>query len=280
MLWTKKFVEKFIGSQTQSERWFHAVNSTIYEKTTRLSKYWYSTSILLEAINPNDGSKDFPVEKLSPQLIIQIGLRTSSLQFKRLIWMSFICNFFWDKKWQMSFSEIASLSNTNYNGPTLVECCSMSLLVHFTLGGFSRKFRQQKETNDVISDTCCRWNHKLFKLNLTYRILLHWIGAINRLENHTVQKSCLKPFNICIVILHAYLTLHTSAWNWMNLSESMSAGLIYQKNEPVRRFKISVETLLLSRSIALLRALMTFILKEATSQARPYEPFQWQRRNP
>ena len=114
------------------------------------------------------------------------------------------------------------------------------------------------ETSDIISDIRCWWNYKVFELNLTYRILLHWIGAIKRECNNTVDKFRLNVFEISIVVLYAFLRFHTSAPNWMKLSGSISGGYIHQKSEPIRQLKNSVETLLLSISIALLRSVVKF----------------------
>ena len=104
------------------------------------------------------------------------------------------------------------------------------------------------------------WNYKLFKLNLTYRILLRWICAIKREGNNTVGKFRLNILEISIVVLHAFLTFHTSAPNWIKVSESISGGLIYYKNEPFRWFKNSFETLLISISTALLWSAVIFLL--------------------
>ena len=86
------------------------------------------------------------------------------------------------------------------------------------------------ETIDIISDICCWWNYKIFKLNLTYWMLLHWIGAIKREGNITVEKIRLNVFKISIVVLCAFLTFHTSAPNWMKLSGPISGALIYIRN--------------------------------------------------
>ena len=136
------------------------------------------------------------------------------------------------------------------------------MLINEFLGTFYLERFQPKmattQTIDIICDTFWRWNYKLLKLNLTYRTPLHWIGSINRQGNNTVEKSRFQPFKIWIVKLHAFLTFHTSAPNWLKFSVSMSAGLIHSKKEPVGRFKNSFETLPLSKSIALLRSVMTF----------------------
>ena len=60
------------------------------------------------------------------------------------------------------------------------------------------------------------------------------------------------------VVLYAFLTFHTSTPNWMKLSGSISGVYIHQKKKPIRQFKNSVETLLLSTSIALLRSVVKF----------------------
>ena len=74
------------------------------------------------------------------------------------------------------------------------------------------------ETIDIICDNCCWWNYKLFQLNLTYRMLLHWIDAIKREGNNTVEKFHLNVFETSNVVLHAFLTYHISARKWMKRS--------------------------------------------------------------
>ena len=104
------------------------------------------------------------------------------------------------------------------------------LLLEFVYTFYSDCFRPKAattETIDIISDICCWLNYKLFKLNLTYRNPLHWIGAIKREDNNTVEKFRLDVFKQSIVVLYAFLTFHTSAPNWMRLSGSISGGLVH-----------------------------------------------------
>ena len=100
---------------------------------------------------------------------------------------------------------------------------------------------------------------------------LHWIGAIKRGGNITVEKFRLDVFEISIVLLYAFLTFHTSAPNWKKLSGSISGCLIPQENEPIGHFKNSVETLLLSISTALLRSVVTFLTFLLDSLSRPFD---------
>ena len=115
------------------------------------------------------------------------------------------------------------------------------------------------EKIDIISEIDYWWALKLFKMDPTTWILLHRIGGIKKEDIITVEKFLIKFFRISIVVLHDFLTIHTSAPNWLKRSGSASGGLIYKKNDPIRQFKNSVEIISLSRSIALLRSVVTFL---------------------
>ena len=83
------------------------------------------------------------------------------------------------------------------------------------------------EKYDIVSDICYWWDFKFFRLNPTYRIPLHRIGGIKKEDIITVEKFRLNFFKISIVVLHAFLTFHTFAPNWMKRSGSSSGALIF-----------------------------------------------------
>ena len=151
-------------------------------------------------------------------------LRVSSLQFKRFLQTSLRCSFLGirNDKGLFSFTKCIALEYK-----LKLSNFVRKLLHEFVYTFYSDCFRPKAATIDIISDICCWLNYKLLKLNLTYWIPLHWIGAIKREGNNTVGKFRLHGFKISIVVLYAFLTFHTSPPNRMRLSGSISVGLVH-----------------------------------------------------
>ena len=115
-----------------------------------------------------------------PCLIFFNELRASSLQFKRFIQTSLRCSFLGSRndKGLFSFTKCIALEYK-----LKLSNFGRKLLHEFVYTFYSDCFRPKAATTEtivIISDICCWWNYDLFKLNLTYRIPLHWIGAIKR----------------------------------------------------------------------------------------------------
>ena len=162
-----------------------------------------------------------------PCIIFFNELRASSLQFKRFIQTSFICSFLAipNDKGLFSFTKSIALENK-----LKLSNFGRMLLHEIVCTFYSYWFRPKvatTETIDIIPDICCWWIYKLSKLNLTYVVLLHWIGAFKREGNNTVEKVRLNVFKTSIVVLYASLKIHTSAPNCMKLSGSICGHLIH-----------------------------------------------------
>ena len=130
----------------------------------------------------------------NPCVIFSNELRASSLQFNRLVLTSLRFSFFVIKndKGVFSFRKCVAL---DYK----LELSNVgSILLHDFLCTFHLCwFRPKVATIETIIVICdiCRWTYKSCKLNLIYRIPLHWIGAIKREGKILVEKFRFWYFN-------------------------------------------------------------------------------------
>ena len=111
------------------------------------------------------------------RLIFFNELRASFRQFERFIQTSLRHSFFVirNDKGLFSFTKCIALEYK-----LRLSTFGRMLLHEFVCTFHSYWFRPTVATIDIISDSCCWRTYNFFQLNLTYRILLHWIGGIKR----------------------------------------------------------------------------------------------------
>ena len=125
------------------------------------------------------------------------------------------------------------------------------ILINFTFKEINQKWRQRKQLTSFATIVGGKIIIYQADSNLSDPPPLDWCNQETR------QLNGREEFTIPIMVLHASLTFHPSASNWLKLHGSFSDEFIHYKNEPIQWFKYRSETLL-PLSIVAPRSAVTF----------------------